>query len=73
MQIIGLVIIYLVIVLIDLPLIRKKSSRRLRYILSYSITASLGFIVGLLQIIDRLPISLARVIEVIITGNGIFR
>lgn len=65
MKIIGLIIAYSIIVLIDFPLLKPKSKHKLRLILTYGTIVLLGFIISLLQLLKMLPVSLGKLIEII--------
>lgn len=66
MVVLGMIAAFITIALIDIPSIVKKSKHRVKYIGFYAFILVIGFTISLLQVIDKAPVSPAKVIESII-------
>ncbi|MBS4539332.1 hypothetical protein GOQ27_12725 [Clostridium sp. D2Q-11] len=66
-MILGLIVIFLILIIIDIPYILKKKSAN-RILIVYSLLMIVGFTMSLLQIIDKIPKSPVVLIEKIVTA-----
>jgi hypothetical protein len=68
MKVIGLIGLFIIITLIDMPAIIKKTEGRWKFLIIYGFIIITGFTISLLQIIKKAPISPSQIIEGIIKG-----
>lgn len=68
MKIFGLIAIFLIIVVIDIPYIAKKITGKHRCFAAYGFILITGFIISILQVIERAPVSPSKVIQTIVKG-----
>lgn len=64
-MVIGLIVIFCILVLIDLPVLLKTNNRKKTAVI-YIFLMALGFTIGLLQVLGNPPPSPSRIIENII-------
>ncbi|KNY25600.1 hypothetical protein [Pseudobacteroides cellulosolvens] len=68
MDILGVIVMFGTIALIDIPSIVKKSKHRVKYVGFYAFIIGIGFAISLLQVSGKAPASPAKVIESVIKG-----
>ncbi|MCX7747837.1 MAG: hypothetical protein N2645_13255 [Clostridia bacterium] len=68
MKVIGLVAAFMVIACIDVPSLLKKQDSKVKYLTVYGFIIISGFVISLLQVMNKPPVSPAKVIESIIKG-----
>jgi NADH:ubiquinone oxidoreductase subunit H len=66
MKIFAIMALFLLLMLVDLPKIIKKTSGKLKYLIVYGFIITLGFTISLLQAIEKAPTSPAKTIEFIV-------
>lgn len=72
-MLLGLIGVYILIFLFDLPSLIKSKDKK-RTIMVYALIFTMGFIISLLQILDKSPITPTIVIEKIFkTVIGVFK
>lgn len=65
-MVIGLIAIFIVVILIDYNVL-SNTNKKERAIITYAFLMFLGFVISLLQIIDKAPPSPAIIIEQIVS------
>ncbi len=68
MDILGIIATFIIITLVDIPSIIKKSKHRVKYIGFYAFIIGIGLTISLIQVMDKAPASPTKVIESIIKG-----
>lgn len=68
MKIFGLVAIFLIVAVIDIPYIAKKTTGKLKCFAAYGFILITGFSISLLQVIEHAPVSPSKVIQTIVKG-----
>ncbi len=68
MKIFGIIAIFIMLIMIDIPTIIKKTSGKLKYLIVYSFIITIGFTISVLQAIEKTPTSPSKAIEFIIKG-----
>lgn len=68
MKVLGLTLIFVLIAIINITSIIKKTTEKVKYIVTYVFILAMSFIVSLLQVVEKSPTSPSKVIETIVKG-----